>query len=325
MGDWGEAARAHARIPPELRRAIAPIVRRTAGPAFVPNLQHLAPSPPRAEIERADAWISIGQVVKGRLETLAHYRSRFSTPDPPIPGFDFGGHTRVGNHALLTKLLVAGRGFPNVISSFASRESVESDTATPMLWKNDQDVRASNDLARRLFTAGSDLVLRTGAQIFHLVNNFLVPITVRGVNFYYVLDQLWVAPPLGGNAARLISLVIDTRVHVPDRELERALAEKGYEVFHADGWWILIDPQRVAAEFFRTANIFVNRERRVRYPGPTIDHYRCASDICRRPFIRDELGYGIVEHKGLFVHEECFDRVVDEDEFGWFEGVTLER
>jgi hypothetical protein len=174
------------------------------------------------------------------------------------------------------------------------------------------------DLAQSIFEAATQVALKTRPRIIHLVCNFLLPDPLKSARVAWLLDQLWVAQKFD-HGTRLLALTIDVEpgLSKEDEQRDRGLATMGYETYHAAGWWMLIDPQRVIYEFMQAANITVTRQRPRQYPGSTINDYLCASPSCRRPMISDEFGYGIAFHKGLGVHDECYDRVINEDELGW--------
>lgn len=177
---------------------------------------------------------------------------------------------------------------------------------------------------RWIFEATKNALAATG----HFVERRLLPdvIAVRpGFSIpddlesetVYVVDQLWiVGSPSDGNFVRKIALMIDNVHNLHDQSrLDGMLKAMGYEVFHVAGWWALIDPQRVIQEFATAAAIsFISAPQRT--PGTTIEHYRCYS--CGDAMIKSPSGYGIVNHRTVFVHEECFDRAVNE---GSFEGL----
>lgn len=131
----------------------------------------------------------------------------------------------------------------------------------------------------------------------------------------YVVDQLWIVrSPSDGDYLRKIAMIIDNvqNLRQDQSRLDGMLNAMGYEVFHVAGWWALIDPQRVIQEFV-TAAAISSLSVLQRTPGTTIESYRCYA--CDDAMIKSPSGYGIVSHRTVFVHEECFDRAVNEGDF----------
>jgi hypothetical protein len=232
-----------------------------------------------------------------------------------------GGHTRIGDHDTLKRFLKAWPRGLNEITDYIPIESVLQEALrNGYVCPESQATIPRIDLTKSGFDASRHIAFHTRPHIMHLVCNFLLPDPLQSTRVAWVFDQLWIAYR-SDQGTRKIALIIDFESILSEESLKRdqGFAAMGYETYHAAGWWLLIDPQRVIYEFMQAAEIVATQQRRRQYPGPTINDYLCASPSCRRPMVRDAFGYGIVFHKGLAVHEECYNRVIDEDEMAWVE------
>ncbi|HEY0159526.1 MAG TPA: hypothetical protein VGF28_19725 [Thermoanaerobaculia bacterium] len=175
-----------------------------------------------------------------------------------------------------------------------------------------EDVTMMQSLSAAGAAAEYHLRKRLLPSVLSMIPAFTVSDLVEPELTYFV-DQLWIVDADGdGQAVRLIALDLISDLEKFADAGERRdgmLQAMGYEVLHGEEAWLRVDPQRFMHEFFRVAAIPHEPVRELSTPGPTISDYRC--HWCRAAMIRDTDGYGIVEARGLYFHEECFNAAVD--------------
>jgi hypothetical protein len=152
-----------------------------------------------------------------------------------------------------------------------------------------------------------------------LTGQFIVPDPLEEWKAPYLVDQLWIAV-YPNRKTRLIVLEVDGEVHLKPENQERAkkrdvmLAARGYEVYHAAGWWCRVDPYRVVCEFLSASGMFPNAHNYlVGSHFRTISDYVC--DWCGAPLSRwDDNWIQEVEYQDhtLIVHRCCAARIYDE-------------
>ena len=171
-----------------------------------------------------------------------------------------------------------------------------------------------DEAGQNAFRAAQEIsVRRVSPNVLYFTSPFVVPDPLSTLRTPYVFDQLWVSrDDVRSNSVRLLAFYLQRskRMMNMERRQDQGFAMMGYETFRAAAPWARVDPQRVLHEFLELAGIPAFDRFRRPYPGDTINDYRCA--YCRGPMIRTPAGYGIVHHCELFVHEECFNRAVDE-------------
>jgi hypothetical protein len=229
-----------------------------------------------------------------------------------------GPRIEVFIHEDLQQLLAAGT-FPQQVSSLpavipldvalSKAESLGYVTPATVVTYGPIDEAGQN-----AFRAAQEIsVRRVSPRVLYFTSPFVVPDPLSTIRTPHIFDQLWVSrDEVRPNGVRLLAFHLQRgeRMMSIERRQDRGFGMMGYETFRAAAWWARVDPQRVLHEFLELAGIPTSDRFRRPYPGDTINDYRCAD--CRGPMIRTPAGYGIVHHRERFVHEECFNRAVDE-------------
>jgi hypothetical protein len=146
--------------------------------------------------------------------------------------------------------------------------------------------------------------------VFCFAPRFVVPDPFESIKTARIFDQLWIVrDDVGSRHVRLLALNIDRTNSLRDSDNALRFSAMGYELYHAMEPWARVDPQRVIFEFLQLAGIPPIMSFQRPAPGPTISDYKC--EYCKGPMIRTPSGYGIVDHRDRFVHEECFNVAVN--------------
>lgn len=101
----------------------------------------------------------------------------------------------------------------------------------------------------------------TYPKISSLSTGFLVPDPDDDTKIPFVIDQLWVIRERNAQL-RFLALEIDNEFDLKEENLAKSklrdekLARQGIEVYHAAGWWCMVDSWRVISEFLAIANVY---------------------------------------------------------------------
>ncbi|HYI11509.1 MAG TPA: hypothetical protein VEK57_20805 [Thermoanaerobaculia bacterium] len=301
------AVEVHKHIPPRIGALATPIVRSGS------ELKRLVGLPGddarliRFDMHHASSgdWTHVGDLAILALEELVIPKVVQPRPTWSSPR----------DHASLSAAIASGT-VPDRRSEAYVREAFhrlsQSDSAAAARLNDARTLRTLADMAT---AADYQIERRTLPTLLTVLPGFVIPDVLAPNEFTYVVDQLWVVDADGdGRHVRLLALDLHDDVEAALRYRRTGvLAAMGYEPFIAQEYWARVDPQRVLHEFFKVADVSARNIRELLDPGPRINDYRCA--WCRVVMIRDEQGYGIVSRRGLFVHEECFNRALNDGTF----------
>jgi hypothetical protein len=179
--------------------------------------------------------------------------------------------------------------------------------------------RAMDKADENLFAAACQLSKqRASPNILHMTSRFVVPDPVEPSRTAHVFDQLWVCrDDFRPDCVRLFAIQLQRGIRQPivERRLDHLFGAMGYQVIHASSAWSLVDAFAVMTDSLELANVSLRGQFTKNKPGTRIKDYQCA--FCNGPMVRTPAGYGFVEHRERFVHEECFQLALNCGFYDW--------